>query len=65
MKLQQVQDMISEKNWFKLDGVDEYICKDDINLGLKLVDWIDITEADLPTSLENFIFHLQQYSKVS
>lgn len=64
MKLQQVQDMISEKNWFKLDGVDEYICKDDINLGLKLVDWEDITEEELPTSLESFIFQLRQYNKV-
>ncbi|MDC4524823.1 hypothetical protein OHV52_02935 [Acinetobacter baumannii] len=64
MKLQQVQDLISKKNWFKLDGVDEYICNDDINLGFKLVDWEDITEEELPTSLESFIFQLRQYYKV-
>lgn len=33
-------------------------------MGFKLVDWEDITEEELPTSLESFIFQLRQYYKV-
>ncbi|WP_045126808.1 hypothetical protein [Acinetobacter nosocomialis] len=66
MQLEQIQQLLEKNDWYKLDGEDRFIAKDDIYLGIHFDDWNQIEESVIPYSLESFVFHLgQNHSKIN